>query len=37
MEVREILSKYEYDGDNATFVFGSALHALNGDNPELGE
>jgi len=30
MEVRELLSKYEYDGDNAHIVMGSALEALNG-------
>ncbi len=28
-EVRELLSKYEFDGDNATIVRGSALKALN--------
>ncbi len=28
MEVRELLSKYEYDGDNAPIVRGSALIAL---------
>jgi elongation factor Tu len=28
MEVRDILSKYDYDGDNAKFVRGSALCAL---------
>jgi len=37
MEVRELLTHYEYDGDNATFVKGSALCALNGTEPELGE
>lgn len=36
MEVRELLSHYEYDGDNITFVKGSALCALNGTDPELG-
>lgn len=30
MEVRELLTKYEYDGDNASIIFGSALCALNG-------
>ena len=29
-EVRELLSKYEYDGDNITVVKGSALKGLNG-------
>lgn len=28
MEVREILSKYEYDGENTKFIKGSALAAL---------
>mgnify|MGYP001357211193 CR=1 FL=1 len=31
MEVRELLSFYEYDGDNAPIVTGSALGALNGE------
>jgi elongation factor Tu len=31
MEVRELLSKYEYDGDNVPVVQGSALGALNGE------
>lgn len=29
MEIRELLTKYEYDGDNAKFVKGSALAAMN--------
>jgi elongation factor Tu len=37
MEVRELLSSYEYDGDNAIFVKGSALCALEGKNKTLGE
>lgn len=37
MEVRELLNTYEYDGDNTVFVKGSALCALNGTDPELGE
>lgn len=36
MEVRELLSQYEYDGDNAIFIKGSALCALQGTEPELG-
>ena len=32
MEVRELLSFYEYDGDNAPIVTGSALGALNGES-----
>jgi elongation factor Tu len=31
MEVRELLSFYEYDGDNGPVVQGSALGALNGE------
>jgi elongation factor Tu len=31
MEVRELLSKYKFDGDNAPIVRGAALPALNGD------
>lgn len=37
MEVRELLNQYEYDGDNAVFIKGSALCGLNGTDPELGE
>jgi elongation factor Tu len=36
MEVRELLSQYEYDGDDVKFIKGSALCALNGTDPELG-
>jgi elongation factor Tu len=31
MEMRELLSFYEYDGDNTPIIRGSALGALNGD------
>jgi len=31
MEIRELLSFYEFDGDNAPVIRGSALGALNGD------
>ena len=31
MEVRELLDQYEFDGDNAQIVQGSALKALEGD------
>ena len=31
MDVREMLTKYGFDGDNTPFVFGSALKALEGD------
>ena len=31
MEIRELLTFYEYDGDNAPIIAGSALGALNGE------
>lgn len=31
MEIRELLTKYEYDGDKAKIIRGSALKALEGD------
>ena len=31
MEIRELLSFYDYDGDNSPVILGSALGALNGD------
>ena len=37
MEVRELLSKYNFPGDDIPFVKGSALCALEGKSPELGK
>jgi elongation factor Tu len=37
MEVRELLSKYNFPGDDIPFVKGSALCALEGTNEELGK
>ena len=37
MEIRELLSKYKYPGDDIPIVKGSALAAVEGKNPELGE
>jgi elongation factor Tu len=37
MEIRELLSKYQYPGDDIPVVKGSALAAVEGKNPELGE
>jgi len=37
MEVRELLTKYGYPGDDVPVIRGSALAALEGNNPELGE
>ena len=36
LEVRELLSKYEYPGDDIPIVKGSALHALEGKDDEMG-
>jgi len=35
MEVRELLDQYEFDGDNAIIVKGSALKALEGDDDAI--
>ena len=37
MEVRELLSKYEFPGDDIPVIKGSALKALEGDQGEYGE
>jgi elongation factor Tu len=37
MEIRELLSSYEYPGDDIPIIPGSALHAMNGTQPEIGE
>jgi elongation factor Tu len=37
LEVRELLSKYEFDGDNTPIIVGSAVKALEGDQSEIGE
>ena len=36
MEVRDLLSKYEFPGDDIPIIKGSALCALEDSNPELG-
>src|ERR671911_1989808 len=36
MEVRELLSEYEFPGDDIPVVIGSALRALEGDDSEIG-
>jgi len=36
LEVRELLSKYEFPGDDTPIVKGSALKALEGDKSEIG-
>jgi len=37
MEVRDLLNKYEFPGDDIPVVAGSALKALEGDSSEVGE
>ena len=36
MEVRELLSKYEFPGDDIPIIKGSALKALEGDSSDMG-
>ena len=36
MEVRELLTKYEFPGDDTPVIIGSALKALEGDDSEIG-
>ncbi|MDX1549048.1 MAG: elongation factor Tu [Lysobacter spongiicola] len=36
MEVRELLSKYEFPGDDTPIIHGSALKALEGDDSDIG-
>merc|ERR1711938_330839 len=37
MEVRELLSSYDFPGDDIPVIAGSALAAMNGENPDIGE
>ncbi|KIY47012.1 translation elongation factor Tu [Fistulina hepatica ATCC 64428] len=37
MEMRELLSQYGFDGDNTPIIHGSALCALEGNKPEVGQ
>lgn len=37
MEIRDLLGKYGFDSEKTPIVFGSALHALNGTNSEIGK
>ena len=36
MEMRDLLSTYNFDGENTPIIMGSALAALEGRNPEIG-
>ena len=37
MEMRELLTSYDFDGDETPIIFGSALCALEGKRPEIGQ
>src|SRR3546814_4842514 len=37
LEIRELLSKYDFDGDNIPIIAGSAVAALEGKTPEIGQ
>jgi elongation factor Tu len=37
MEMRDLLSTYNFDGENTPIVMGSALAALEGRDPNIGE
>ena len=37
MEIRELLNKYEFPGDDTPIITGSAVKALEGDQSEIGE
>ncbi|WP_299930750.1 elongation factor Tu, partial [uncultured Pelagimonas sp.] len=37
MEIRELLSEYDFPGDDIPVIAGSALAAMEGNNPEIGE
>ena len=37
VEIRDLLTKYEFPGDKTPIIKGSALCALNGEKPEIGE
>ena len=37
MEMRDVLSTYNFDGENTPIIMGSALAALEGRDPEIGE
>ena len=37
MEIRELLSKYDFPGDDTPIIVGSALKALEGDQSDIGE
>jgi elongation factor Tu len=37
MEVRDLLTKYDFPGDKTPIIIGSALKALEGDQSEIGE
>ena len=36
MEIRELLNKYEFPGDDVPIITGSALKAIEGDTSDIG-
>ena len=36
MEIRELLTEYEFPGDDTPVILGSALKALEGDTSDIG-
>ena len=36
MEIRELLNKYEFPGDDVPIITGSALKAIEGDTSDMG-
>jgi elongation factor Tu len=37
LKIRELLSHYNYNGDDIQVIPGSALHVMNGTQPEISE
>ncbi|WP_298564255.1 GTP-binding protein, partial [uncultured Aliiroseovarius sp.] len=37
MEVRELMNEYDFPGDDMPIIAGSALAAMEGRDPEIGE
>ena len=37
MELKELLKKHDYDPEKSAFIRGSAINAIQNENPELGE
>ena len=37
MEIRDLLTSYDFDGENTPIIMGSALAALDGRDEEIGQ